>query len=105
MDKNRLEALLEEAIIDCYDEQEVFMGVLYTLDERLDFPLQARVLGEWVKVIGLDDSHSDLRRGIVARVCKGGQEYRLSLADLEFVDPDPISAEWLAVYQHWLGSG
>lgn len=85
MDKDRLEALLEEAMVDCYDEHEAFMGVLYTLDERLNFPFQARALGELVEVIGLNDSHSDLRHGIAARVRKGGQEYRLSLADLEFV--------------------
>ncbi len=103
MDKERLEALLSEATVDCYGEDEEFMGVLYTLEEHLNFPLNARALGEPVEVVGLDDHRSDLRRGIIARVRKGGKEYGVALAELEFVDPDPASAEWLEVYRYWLG--
>ena len=88
--------------MDCYGEDEVFMGILYTLDERLNFPLQARVLGERVEVVELDGGCSSLRRGIVARVRKAGREYTVSLADLAFVNPDPESAEWLEMYRHWL---
>ncbi len=32
MDEKRLEALLEQATVDCYDEEEEFSGVLCTLD-------------------------------------------------------------------------
>lgn len=75
MDKQaRLEALLEEAMVDCYGENAQFWGVFYTLEERLAFPLQARALGEAVTVVGLDD-----------------------------VEPDPVSAEWLEAYRYWLG--
>ena len=103
MDEGRLETLLSEATVDCYGEDEEFMGVLCTLDERLDFPLNARALGEPVEVVGLDDRRSSPRRGIIARVRKGGQEYGISLTELEFVNPDPTSAEWLEVYRYWLG--
>lgn len=68
----------------------------------MNFPLDARVLGEHVEVVDLDGANSSLRRGIVALVRKGDQEYPVSLADLEFVDPDPTSAEWLEVYRYWL---
>ena len=102
MDEARLRELLEEAIVDCYGEDEEFAGILCTLGERLSFPLKARVLGEVVEVVGLDDRQSDLRRGIVAQVRKAGQEYSISLADLEFVDSNVESAEWLEMYRHWL---
>ena len=102
MDEERLRELLEEATVDCYGEEEEFAGILCTLDECLSFPLQAKALGERVQVIGLDDANSDLRRGIVARVRKADREYSISLADLEFIDPDPASAEWLAMYRQWL---
>jgi hypothetical protein len=102
VDEKRLQELLEEATVDCYDEEEEFSGVLCTLDDRLRFPLQARALGEVVEVIGLDGGRSDLKRGIVARVRKADQEYTISLADLEFVDPDAESAEWLEMYRWWL---
>ncbi len=103
MDENRLEELLEQATVDCYNEDEEFSGVLCTLEETLLFPLQAEALGEVVEVVGLDDQRSSLGRGIVARVRKGGREYRIGLADLEFLDPDPVSAEWLAMYRYWAG--
>jgi hypothetical protein len=103
MDEKRLEALLEEAIIDCYDEEEQFTGVLITLDESLQFPLQAKVLGQVVEVIGLDQARSSLRRGILATVRTGDQESRFPLLELEFINPDPTSAEWLAMYRYWLG--
>jgi Calcium binding len=103
MDQKRLEALLEEAIVDCYDEEEQFTGVLITLDENLQFPLQAKVLGQVVEVIGLVQARSSLRRGILATVRAGDQESRFPLSELEFIDPAPTSAEWLAMYRYWLG--
>lgn len=102
MDEQRLQQLLEEATVDCYDEYEEFIGVLYTLDERLDFPLRAQVLGETVEVLGLDDQRSSLRCGIIARVRKEGEEYQVGLSELSFLDPDPTSAQWLAMYYYWL---
>ena len=49
VDKTRLHELLDQAIVDCYGEEEEFMGVLYTLADNLNFPLQATVLGEVVE--------------------------------------------------------
>jgi hypothetical protein len=105
MDKERLEDLLKEATVDCYGEDEQFAGVVCTLGDELTFPLKATVVGEPVELVGIDEGRSGLRRGIVARVRRGGQEYRVSLAELEFVDPDPVSAEWLEVYRYWLSLG
>jgi hypothetical protein len=93
MDKERLEALLEEATVDCYGEDEEFTGVMCMMGEELQFPLKATVVGEMVEVVGIDERRSDLRRGVVARVRRGKQEYLVGLAELEFVEPDPTSAE------------
>ena len=103
MDEKRLEALLEQATVDCYGEEEEFGGVLCTLDDNLSFPLQAEAMGDQVEVIGLDDRRSSLRKGIVARVRKGGREYSIGLDALNFIAPDPTSAEWLAMYRYWAG--
>ncbi|RLC81899.1 MAG: hypothetical protein DRJ03_09440 [Chloroflexi bacterium] len=103
MDKERLRDLFEEATVDCYDEDEQFTGIFYALAEGdLNFPLKARALGDLVEVVDLDGKNSSPRRGITALVRKGDQEYPVALADLEFVDPDPASAEWLEVYRYWL---
>ena len=106
MDKERLRDLLEEATADCHDDDEAFWGIFYALaEEGLSFSLKARALGEPVEVVDLDGASSGLRRGIVVLVRKGDREYPVALADLEFVDPDPVSAEWLEVYRYWLGLG
>ena len=103
MDDKRLQELLDQAIVDCYDAEEEFSGVLCTLEDNLSFPLQAEMMGEQVEVIGLDGRRSSLRKGIIARVRKGGREYNIGLADLHFSAPDPASAEWLAMYRYWAG--
>lgn len=103
MDQKRLAELLEEATVDCYDEEEEFWGVFTTLDDNLEFPLQARALGNVVEVVGLDGNRSNLRRGILAIVRQGEQEYPIGLAELDLIDPDPAGAEWLAMYRYWLG--
>ena len=101
MDEKRLQELLEQAVVDCYDEEEEFGGMLCTLEDNLSFPLQAEAMGEPVEVIGLDGRRSSLRRGIVARVRKGDKEYTVGLSELAIIDPDPDSADWLAMYRHW----
>ena len=105
MTKERLRDLFEEATADCHDD-EAFWSIFYTLaEEGLTFPLEARALGEPVEVVDLDGARSGVRRGIVALVRKEDQEYPVGLAELEFVDLDPVSAEWLEVYRYWLGLG
>jgi len=102
MDEAKLEALLEEAVAHCYGEEEEFWGMFCALQMHLSFPLQAGVEGDTVEVIGLDDPGSGLQQGVMARVNQGGQEQAVPLAELEIVDPDPASAEWLAAYRYWL---
>ncbi len=90
-------------MVDCYGEEEEFMGVLCAMEGHLNFPLRAKALGDPVVVIGLDDERSRPRRGILARVRKGDREYSVALAELEFADLDPVSVEWLDVYRYWSG--
>jgi hypothetical protein len=102
MDEAKLESLLGEATVQCYDQEEEFWGVFCALISRVSFPLQANVAGETVDVVGLDEPSSGLDQGVMTRVSKGGQEQKMALSELDIVDPDAASAEWLAVYKHWL---
>ena len=99
----RWRAMIEEATVDCYNEYEEFAGMLATLEDHLEFPFQARALGETIEVVGLDEEQSSERRGVVAKVRKGGRQYTVALADLEVVEKDTETAEWLAAYRYWLG--
>jgi hypothetical protein len=102
MKRERLVELLEEATVDCYNEEEEFCGVLVALSEGIRFPLHATALGEPVEVLRLDEKGSGLGKGVLAWVRKGEREYRVALSELEFVDPDTASGEWLEVYRYWL---
>jgi hypothetical protein len=99
----RWQAMIEEATVDCYNEDEEFSGMFATLEDRLAFPFQAWALGEMVEVIGLDGWQSSARRGVVAKVRKRGRHYTVALADAEAVQKDLETAEWLAAYRYWLG--
>lgn len=99
--EERLRELLEEATVDCYNEDEEFYGVYVTLDENVAWPLPARLAGMPVEVLGLSESASSTRRGIVARIRRDGKEYTASLTDLTFGAMDESSAEWLAMYRWW----
>ena len=100
--EERLRELVAEATVDCYGEEEQFWGMLTAIGDELNFPLMATLIGEQVHLIGLDDNASSSHRGIVALVRRKGQEYRVSLADLQLTDADSYSAEWLAAYRYWL---
>lgn len=99
--EERLQELLKEATVDCYDDEEAFMGVLITVDENVDWPLAAQLAGMPVEVLGLSESANSTRRRIVARIRRGGKEYSASLADLTFGEMDETNAEWLAMYRWW----
>jgi hypothetical protein len=107
--EKRLRDLLREVTADCHDEEEQFWSIFYALaEDGLDFPLQARALGEPVEVVDLDGARSGLRCGIVALVRKKDREYPVALAELEFVGLDTAGAEWadnehpLDMYRYWL---
>ena len=99
--QKRLDELLEEATVDCYGDDEVFTGVVVTLAENLPFPFEAEVLGETVEVIGIDDSRSDMRRGVIATVRKGKKEYSVALSELQ-VSKNTQTNEWFEMYKYWV---
>ena len=103
MKEQKLRDLLWEVTADCHDEEEQFWSIFYALaEDGLDFPLQARALGEPVEVVDLDGARSGLRRGIVALVRKGDREYPVALAELEFEGLDHDDTEWLDMYRYWM---
>ncbi len=102
IDEAHMQALLDEAIMDCYDEEDAFVRLVTALGDHITFPLMAELAGPMistrVKVLGLVAADSNLRWGIQAWVRRNGKEYQASLADLDFDDLDETSAEWLAMY-------
>jgi len=95
----RIQELIEEATVDCYDEDEAMMGFEATLQENVTCPFRAKVLGEEVEVVDLRGSARG--RGIDAICKKQGKEYPIDIRSLEWIDPRPKGFEWIEAYLSW----
>jgi len=100
--KRQLDALVEQAIVDCYNESEEVTGLYTMIEDNLALPFETIVLGVLVTVERVDLT---LREEIVA-VCRRGRERQtVPLLSLRLPSPPPAGAEWIDAYRHWLGSG
>ena len=50
----RLQALIDDAIVDCYNDDEQLTGLYTMLDEHLELPFETTVLGVTVTVDAID---------------------------------------------------
>jgi hypothetical protein len=94
-----LDKLIEEATVDCYNEEEQASGLFTAIDENLALPFATQVLGVEVAVVAveMDDDNS------LKAVCeRGGNRQRISLTDLLLPSSQPSGAEWIAAYRRWL---
>jgi hypothetical protein len=97
--EDRLDELVEEAIVDANGEEEAASGFFAMLENDLKLPFATEVLGVPVTVDPIDFAGDDR----LVAVCKRGtQRQRISLKDLPLPSPLPEGAEWIAAYRHWL---
>lgn len=96
--KRRLKQLIEEAIVDCYGEEEQATGLFTMIEGNLALPFTTTLLGVTVDVVGVDMNDN----GRVVAICRHGEHrQRIALADLPLPSPPPAGAEWIAAYRHW----
>jgi hypothetical protein len=99
-DRERLRALIEEATVDCYGEEEQLQGLLTMVEDNVVCPFTAKVLGETVEVTALESPSSGTA---LMAVCQyKGKEYRIDVNSLEWPKAKPKGYEWLEAYQAWL---
>jgi hypothetical protein len=96
----RLDALIEEATIDAYDESEQRTGFYTMLENHLALPFETEILGVTVVVerIGMNDAEE-----IVATCRRSGGRQAIPVLDLPLPSPPPAGAEWIEAYRHWAG--
>jgi hypothetical protein len=94
----RIDALIEEAIVDCYNESEQVSGFFCMLEERLAVPFTTKLLGQEVVVEKVDLMEED---EIVAICRRGRKRQRIGILDLPLPSPRPAGAEWIEAYRHW----
>lgn len=95
----RLQELIEEATVDCYDEDEQHTGLLTMIEENVVCPFPAKVIGEEVEVIDLE--WPDEGYGLKAVCKRKGKTHRVDITSLEWVDPLPDGFEWIEAYLEW----
>jgi hypothetical protein len=93
----KLEALIEEAIVDTYNEDEQKVGLLTMIQEHLSLPFPVNILGVEAVVEKVDMT----RDGRIVAVCqRDGMKQRIEILDLTLPKPAPVGAEWIAAYSY-----
>jgi hypothetical protein len=95
---SRLERMISEAIVDCYNESEQAMGLFTMVEENLRLPFSTTVLGIQVNVqkVELNDAEE-----IVVVCSRSPEKQRIPLLDLPLPSPRPEGAEWIEAYRRW----
>lgn len=96
--KARIRALIEEAIIDAYDDEEQRTGFFTMFEEYLALPFQTEILGVRVTVERIDLTDD----AQLAAICSRGRlRQRISILDLPLPTPVPAGSEWIEAYRAW----
>ena len=98
LSKARLKALIEEAVVDAYGDEEQTGGFFMMIEEHLALSFSVSILGVEAVVEKVDMTR-DCR---IVAVCKrGAVKQRIEILDLPLPKPIPAGAEWIAAYSHW----
>ena len=95
---SRLERMISEAIVDCYNDSEQATGLFNMIEEKLSLPFSTIVLGIQVTVEKIDLNEA----GEIVAVCARGLErQRIPVVDLPLPSVRPEGAEWIEAYRRW----
>lgn len=101
-DLAKLDQLIEEATVDCYNESEQVTGFYTMLEDNLELPFEAQVLGVPVTVQRIDLTDAEK---IVAICIRGRARQAIPILDLPLPTPPPRGAEWIEAYRRWAREG
>src|SRR4051812_2846005 len=93
-----LDALIEEATVDCYDEAEQVAGFFACLEDELELPFTTRLFGVDVSVEQIEQTEQE----DIVGVCGGANETPpIPLVVLPLPTPLPEGAQWIAAWKKW----
>ena len=95
--RSQLDALVEEATVDCYDDVEQLTGLYTMIEDNLALPFTTQVLGVEVAV-----RRVDLVGNRIVAIChRGRQRQAIEVLDLPLPNPPPDGAQWIQAYRRW----
>lgn len=96
----KLDELIEQATVDCYnDESEQVTGLFTMIEDHLVLPFEMTVLGVPVTVARVDVTTTDQ---IVAICTREGHRQTIPILELPLPDPVPDGWEWVEAYRRWV---
>lgn len=95
--EEELDALVEEATIDAYGDDEQLSGFAVMIEDKLKMPFETTILGVTVIVKGVTQTAA----GIVADCVRDGHHQAIHILDLPLPEPPPKGAGWIAAYRGW----
>ncbi|WP_329394500.1 hypothetical protein [Streptomyces melanogenes] len=97
-DPAMLDALIEQATVDAYGEDEQVTGFFSMIEENLALPFTTTVLGVETNVAGVDLTEDGR---IVAHCTRGSVRQNIGILDLPLPEPAPEGSRWIEAYRHW----
>lgn len=101
MGRRALQAMVDEATIDAYDESEQVMGLFTMLEENLALPFQTEILGTRAMVGSIELDNDDRIQAVCTR---SGKRQKISLLHLAIPASPPRGADWIMAYRYWAGA-
>ncbi len=95
----KLDELIEQATVDCYNDSEQVTGLFTMIEDHLALPFETTVLGVPVTVARVDVTTTDQ---IVAICTREGHRQTIPILDLPLPDPVPDGWEWVEAYRRWV---
>jgi hypothetical protein len=102
LSRARLEAMIEEAIVDAYGGSEQAVGFFTLIEDNLRMPFETVLLGVDVTVERVDLND---REDIVAICRRGRKRQAVPIIELPLPSPKPAGWEWIEAYRHWARGG
>ncbi|HSP97425.1 MAG TPA: calcium-binding protein [Candidatus Dormibacteraeota bacterium] len=94
----KLAILVEEAIVDAYNDIEQATGLFTMIEDHLALPFETAILGASVLVerVEINDGSA------IVAICRRGRErQKIPILDLPLPSPAPKGYEWIAAYRFW----
>jgi len=113
-DEAREHRITMEAIVDAYGGEEQAMGWYYYLDDKIQFPFQAKCIqerrisplkpGEIVKVVKMS-SEDECMREMFVEIEWQDRTFSVLLAQLQAINVDDETQEAIEDWHYWVARG